>query len=407
MIKIDVLFPLREYSGRNEIGKTEKIPSPNKLISSFLSTSCRDEEFLQALKYLEGERPIILQDSDKGRSRIPSTFQYKKMNSDKDIKKSLVDQSNILFGGPRTGLNSIVSYDKSVVYKHNPIVTYIYDVGLSDNQEDFIVEQLSKESGKIGYLGRSFNSVVITVEKIHEIPVDERFRYVPSPRGEGLFVPFSGYIDYMIQRYDSNYSASNNLPFHLMNKTYYFPLQVRSDGRIFTTIMIPSIKDNWGERFSRIQSKFNKPIIPLISKGKHLYGLSAEIENDMIADFVIEIMDNFGENIIQDDSYRIERYVDEYSVWTSYTPVLLRGNSALAEAKVIADVMNQTGLSIKDIDVVLSPILYNKNQYPQPYRSKKEFYEWSVSITLSSPIQGPIIVGEYTDYGYGRMIHND
>ena len=166
MIKIDVLFPLREYSGRNEIGKTEKIPSPNKLISSFLSTSCRDEEFLQALKYLEGERPIILQDSDKGRSRIPSTFQYKKMNSDKDIKKSLVDQSNILFGGPRTGLNSIVSYDKSVVYKHNPIVTYIYDVGLSDNQEDFIVEQLSKESGKIGYLGRSFNSVVITVEKI-------------------------------------------------------------------------------------------------------------------------------------------------------------------------------------------------------------------------------------------------
>ena len=218
MIKIDVLFPLREYAGRNELGETEKIPSPNKLLSSFLSTSCREEEFLQALKHLEGIQPIILQDSRQGISRIPSIFQYKKMHSDKDVKKSLVDQRNIIFGGPRTGLYSMISYDKSVIYKHDPTVTYIYDLDLQDDtQEKFIVDQLSKESGKIGYLGRSFTPVIVTVEKINEIPVDERYRYVPSPKGEKLFLPLPGYTDYMIKRYDSNYSAGNNLPFHLMN----------------------------------------------------------------------------------------------------------------------------------------------------------------------------------------------
>lgn len=405
MIKIDVHFPLREYAGRNEEGKVETIPSPNRLVSAFLATSCEDEDFLQAVKTLEGNNPeAILQDSCQGMSHTPPVFQYKKTAF--DIKKDLsaADESAFLSGGARSSaLQKNISRTPFIVYEQNPTVTYVYS---NIEDENLVVEKLSQQSGKIGYIGRSFNPVIVHVEKIDNIPHDSRLRYAPAPRGESIFVPSAGYVDYMKQRYHSEFGIMP-LPFHLMKKSYYAPLRVREDGKNFVTVTISSVKNNWGEKLRSLQETCPNPIVPLINPGNYLHGFSVEVDNSDIADFVLGVMDNFGEDVIQSDHFKIGNYIDSYDSWKSYTPVLLRKNSAMAEVKVLADIVKQTNLSIEDIDVSLTPILYDKNKFPAPLGKKTPFYEWNVHIHSRVPIQGPLLVGEYTDYGYGRMIHDD
>lgn len=401
MVIIDVEFPLLSYSGRNEKGKTEHIPSPSKLLAAFLATACREETFLESLRLLEEQQPVIYMDNNTSYQVQPTIFERKKPNL-KTEKNNSIDRSQITSFAQKTGQSKQIVYDDVKVFCNNHVVSYVYDLH-DEHVEKRISQQLSHQSGKIGYLGRSTTPVVVHVYTSDHVDAQERTRYVPGAYGKQVSIAQPGYIDYLIKRYD-NESVDISLPFHLMKNVSYQPVRMRKDGRSFTTITFPAQSYGWGEKIARITQSVHHDVAPLVTPNGKLFAITADVEDHKIADFTLAAIDAFGEDVeYLDKDYN--QYLDAASTWVTYTSALLDGNSVLAEAKVLADLMEQTGLSLDEIEVEIIPNLYKKNKVVTPISTKTPYYDWIVLAKFAQPVQGPLSIGKMQAYGCGRMKH--
>lgn len=190
MLLIHVDFPQARYSGQTAAGSREFPPAPTRLLSALLSSGNETVEFVDAVQRLEGERPLILADSTKAcrKVRVPLIFEHGKhfTGADNSKKKGFIAAADLVEGINGKGLVRTLSFADATVMSRTPRVSFVYAFE-SLQAEESIASVLSTSTDYVGYLGRSEDPVVVSIEVSDAMPQDSRVVY--EPNSHGAFLP--------------------------------------------------------------------------------------------------------------------------------------------------------------------------------------------------------------------------
>lgn len=403
MLLIHVDFPQARYSGQTAAGGREFPPAPTRLLSALLSSGNETVEFVDAVQRLEGERPLILADSPKAcrKVRVPLIFEHGKhfTGADNSKKKGFIAAADLVEGINGKGLVRTLSFADATVMSRTPRVSFVYAFE-SLQADESIASVLSTSTDHVGYLGRSEDPVVVSIEVSDALPRDSRVVYEPNSHGAFLPCPLPGFVQAAIERYHNQVLP---LPTHHIEPVRYSPTRFSFQDRTFIAFSVPVSKSRWSDQLYRLNSRAGEAVFfPLTLHSGQLFGIAAIAEDHEVPALTQEVLDTFGPDVEANDT-DLSWYTDSSDAWLSHTPVLASRNSVIAEAQIRTDLIEKTPLEFENFEVYLRPNHHDLVKSKPGYKSEYGLSQWLVEIVTTQPITGPLAVGAHNNAGWGWM----